>query len=419
MLPKITEVERFRVLVPFGPQVAMWNSLMNTGWELLEIVRVQTEDASVVGYGEALTSYPEFCTTDASIAQVVGALPLEHAANDSLGFSLQMALYDAAGRSIGVPIHQLLGRPLVRDRIPISWWNTKMPADLLAREATRAVEAGYLSHKIKARPWFDVHAQVSAISAVTPEEYRIDLDWNSLLGNSARALPVLRELDHHNKVGLFESPISRSDSLGHDRIHRSIDTCLVEHFDAGLFPVWMRDNSMDGFVVSPPGVTNVLTQADAALQMHKDVFLQMCGTGITTAFMAQLNSVLPAARLPAVTVMNTYSDDLLNGPLKITNGLLDLPSGAGLGVWINEDSLESMRVPDSFSILPPRQLLTVTVGDGPMRLYTTAHQLWADYTINATMPVQAPDSNLTVQDDDGSAEFDRMHKLASMHPVWV
>lgn len=62
--------------------------------------------------------------------------------------------------------------------------------------------------------------------------------------------------------------------------------------------------------------------------MHKDVFLQMCGTGITTAFMAQLNSVLPAARLPAVTVMNTYSDDLLNGPLKITHGQLDLPSGA-------------------------------------------------------------------------------------------
>lgn len=78
-----------------------------------------------------------------------------------------------------------------------------------------------------------------------------------------------------------------------------------------------------------------------------------------------------------------------------------------------------MRVPDGFSILPPRQLLTVTVGDGPMRLYTTTHRLWADYTINATMRVQAPDSNLTVQDDDGSAEFDRMHKLASMHPVWV
>lgn len=417
--PRVTQVERFRVRVPFAPAVAQWNSLNNAQWELLEIVRVRTEDSDIVGFGEALACYPEFCTTETASQSVLGSAPIDHAADDRLGLTLQMALYDAAAKSFGVPLHRLFGRPQVRDRTPLAWWTTKMPPELLAEEASRAVEAGYLAQKIKARPWFDVREQLDAIERVTPPEYRVDIDWNSMLLDAAHAIPVLQELAHRPQIGLFESPIRRSDSAGHLRLHNTVSTMLVEHFDPTLFPVWMRDDSMDGFVVSPPGVTSMLNRADAAAALHKDVFLQVCGTGITTAFTAALNAVLPSARLPAVTVMNTYSDDLIVEPLTISGGHIEVPGGPGLGIDVDEDALERYRVPDDFVVPVPRRLLTFDYGDGRRKDYVSAQQLWDDCTELTTMPVQPPGASLTVSDDDGSASFAHRHRRCTIRPEWA
>ncbi|GGM64407.1 hypothetical protein GCM10010489_40040 [Microbacterium saperdae] len=417
--PRITAVERFLVRVPFATAVARWNSLNNAQWELLEIVRVRTEDPEVVGFGEALSCYAEFCTTAEAIESVVGEFPLDHAADDRLGLSLQMALYDAAGQSFGVPVHRLFARPQLRDRTPLAWWNTKMPAELLAQEASRSVEAGYLAQKIKARPWFDVREQLAAVDSSTPPEFRVDIDWNSMLLDAAHAIPVLAEIAPLRKVGLFESPIRRDDVAGQRRIHDAVPTLLAEHFDPTLFPVWVRDDAVDAFVISPPGVTSMLKRADAADQLHKDVFLQVCGTGITTAFTAALNAVLPAARLPAVTVMNTYSDDLLHTPLRVSGGHVEVPEGVGLGVSVDEEALERYRVDDGFVVPTPRRLLTVDYGDGRARSFVSAKQLWDDFTELTTMPVQPPGSSLDIADDDGSAEFAALHARARRHPQWV
>jgi L-alanine-DL-glutamate epimerase-like enolase superfamily enzyme len=416
--PRITVVERFRVRVPFDGAVARWNSINNSQWELLEIVRVRTEDPAIVGYGEALSIYAEFCTTPSAMEAVTGRLPIEHAADDRLGLSLQMALYDAAAQSIGVPVHRLFGRPQVRDRTPLAWWNTKMPAELLGEEAARSVEAGYLAQKIKARPWFDVREQLAAIDRSTPPEYRVDIDWNSMLLDAAHALPVLMEIAEMPKIGLFESPVRRSDAAGHRRIHDAVPVLLAEHFDPALFPVWTRDDSIDAYVISPPGVTSMLNRAAAADLLHKDVFLQVCGTGITTAFTAALNAVLPAARLPAVTVMNTYADDLIVSPLRIEGGHVEVPTRPGLGVTVDEDALERYRVDDELVVPVPRRLLTVHYGDGRSRSFVNAEQLWDDFTELTTMPVQPPHATLTVIDDDGSAGFASLHERARRHPHW-
>jgi L-alanine-DL-glutamate epimerase-like enolase superfamily enzyme len=405
------------VRVPFDDAIARWNSINNSQWELLEIVRVRTEDPAVVGYGEALCAYPPFCTTPAAMEAVAGGFPIEHAADDRLGLSLQMALYDAAAQSIGVPLHRLFGRPQVRDRTPLAWWNTKMPAELLGQEAARSVEEGYLAQKIKARPWFDVREQLAAIDRSTPSEYRVDIDWNSMLVDAAHALPVLTEIAQMPKIGLFESPIRRSDAAGQRRIHDAVPVLLVEHFDPTLFPVWIRDDSVDAYVISPPGVTSMLNRASAADQLHKDVFLQVCGTGITTAFTAALNAVLPAARLPAVTVMNTYSDDLIVSPLHVAGGHVEVPTRPGLGVVVDEDALERYRVDDEFVVPVPRRLLTVDYGDGRSRSFVSAEQLWDEFTELTTMPVQPPHASLSLIEDDGSADFAASHERAKRHPA--
>ena len=64
-------------------------------------------------------------------------------------------------------------------------------------------------------------------------------------------------------------------------------------------------------------------------------FVQLVGTGITTAFAAHVAAALPAARWPAVTALNIYADDLLREPLEIRRGYVRVPEAPGLGIDID------------------------------------------------------------------------------------
>ena len=54
--------------------------------------------------------------------------------DDSLGAGIQMALFDAVGRTAGVPVHALLGHK-IHDTTPLSWWNIDTSAEDLAGDA--------------------------------------------------------------------------------------------------------------------------------------------------------------------------------------------------------------------------------------------------------------------------------------------
>ena len=46
-----------------------------------------------------------------------------------------MAVYDAVGKGLGVPLHRLCNLPKVRDWALLSWWNIDFPPEGLAEEA--------------------------------------------------------------------------------------------------------------------------------------------------------------------------------------------------------------------------------------------------------------------------------------------
>ena len=47
---------------------------------------------------------------------------------------------------------------------------------------------------------------------------------------------------------------------------------------------------------------------------------------------------------------NPFVEELLTKPLSITNGLLRLSDAPGLGIELNEDTIERHRIPDVFNI---------------------------------------------------------------------
>ncbi|MGW4470657.1 mandelate racemase/muconate lactonizing enzyme family protein [Nonomuraea sp. NPDC004354] len=415
---RVTAVERVTVHVPFRERSRPWNEILVAEFAVVEVVRVRTNATDLVGYGESLPHYTWARTTDETVARVVGRHPAEVMADDTLGAGLQMALYDVAGKALGVPVHALFGQPVVRRWCPLAWWSTKMPPEVLAEEAKDALAEGYLAHKLKARPWFDVHEQVAAISAVTPEHYELDLDWNGMLRTPGEAIEVLRRLDRQPRVRMYESPVLQSDVAAQRAVRARAGRPVVEHYNAALFPEWMRQDAIDGFVSCNAGVSGTIAQGLRAAAFNKDLFLQIVGPGLTTAWTLHLGAVLTHARWPAVTCLNVYADDLLTEPIEVRGGYGRLPEGPGLGVTFDEAALERWRVPDGFTPVLPRRLLSFHLGDGRVRHYAGIKQLFEECRYVGNLPVQPSGASLGVRDDDGSAAFDALYRRAQAAPVW-
>lgn len=416
MLPLVTDVERIVIQVPFRERVALWNSLLVNNFQVIEIVRVITEDPAVVGYGETMVHYTHASVTDESVSRVVGGTLSAHISDDTIGAGLQMALYDAIGKATGAPVYQLLGQQ-VRDWCPISWWNTKAPPEVLAAEAKDALAAGYLSHKIKARPWFDVYEQIDAIAEVTPIDYAIDIDWNAMLRDSARALPVLDRLRDQERIGLYEDPIPREDVIGQQVLRERAGRAIVTHVNDSLLPIQIRDNAVDGYVVDG-GVHRALRTGAVLAAFNKSFFLQHCGTGITTAMSLHVASVLTHAHWPAVNIMNTFAETLLSTPLEIKGGFARVPDGPGLGIQVDEAAIDRLRMAQPHVLELPRRINTLVLSGGRTRHYASLPQLWIDYERNGSIPVQSRGARLEVRDDDGSADFDDLHRRVLEFPVW-
>ena len=413
---RIKNVERIPLDAPFTPRCQEWNAREVWQWRISEVVRVTTDAPDLVGYGETILHYTWGRVSDEAIARVTGNNPADFLGDDTLGAGLQMALYDVVGKALGVPAYRLFNLPRVRDWCPISWWNIDFPPEALAEEAKEALAAGYTSFKTKARPWFDVYAQVEAMAKVTPPHFRLDLDWNDMLLNAGNAAPVLAELDKEPRVAIYESPIRQHDVEGQRLLRKKTTRPIALHFGNPPFPTAVRAEVCDGFVVAG-GVASILRQGALAGAFEKPFWLQMVGTGLTTALSLQLGAVLPFAQWPAVNCLNNYADDLLAEPLTIQGGYARVPDAPGLGIEIDEAALSRYRMEPPYEFPKPRLLMSVVWPGGRVVHYANMRpQLWDD-CFAGNVPVQERGVTMEVHPDDGSQEWADLYARATLAPV--
>ena len=413
--PLIRDVERIVLNVPFTPRCQEWNAREVWQWRIVEVLRVTTDTPNMIGYGETILHYTWKRVSDEAIAKVIGKNAADFLGDDSLGAGLQMAVYDLTAQALGVPVHRLFNLPRVREWCPISWWNIDMPPEAFAAEAQEALAKGYTSYKFKARPWFDIYAQVEAVSVVSPRHFHLDIDWNNMLLNAGNAAPVLQELDKQERVAIYESPIMHRDVEGHRILRSKTNRPIAIHFGDPPFPTIVRDEVCDGFVVGG-GVASILRQAALSAAFEKPFWLQMVGTGLTTALSAHLGSVLPFAQWPAVNCMNNYADDLLAKPLTIKGGFIQVPDDPGLGIVLNEDTLVKYKMEPPYEFPNPRMLLSVVWEGGRVMHYRSMRQLWDD-CLAGNQPVQERGVNMEVHSDDGSTEWSDLYDRALLNPI--
>jgi L-alanine-DL-glutamate epimerase-like enolase superfamily enzyme len=413
----ILEAERIHLNVPFAERIAFWHDLQVAELHGVEIIRLVADGGGLVGYGETLPLNTWGGVSDEALQRVRGRNPADLLGDDSLGAGLQMAVYDLVGKALEAPVDRLFNHAQVRDRCPIAWWNMDMPAEVMAAEAETAAAQGYLNHKLKARPWFDIYEQVEAIGAVTPPYYRLDLDWNDLLLNAGNAAPVLRALEAYERVAIFEGPLPQRDVEGYRELRRKVSRPLAIHLGNPAFSTTVRESMCDGFVVAG-GVASILEQGALCAAFEKPFWLQFIGTGLSHALAVHLGAVLPLAQWPAVTCLNSYADDLILDPPLIEGGYVQVPGGPGLGVTLDEAALARYRVDAPYEAPERRQIISVLwPGGRRVRFAGMWPQFWTAFTLG-NYPVQERGARLDVWPDDGSAEWTDLYDRLKLGSMW-
>jgi hypothetical protein len=238
-----------------------------------------------------------------------------------------------------------------------------------------------------------------------------------MLASQSNAAPVLTRLDQYERVSLYESPIMQRDIEGLRQLRSKITHPIALHFGDPPFRVTVRDEACDGFVVGG-GIASVLEQGAQCAAFDRPFFLQIVGTGITTALSLHLGAVLSMAQWPAVNCLNIYSDDLLAVPLTIQGGYARLPEGPGLGITLDEQALQRYKLQPPYQLPHQRQLILIEWSQGRQRYYANIHQCWTD-ALNGNMPIHEREARLLPIPDDGTPEWAELYERAEKGVVFT
>lgn len=338
-------------------------------WRFIELCRV-TLDSGHTGVGETMLYYTWGVPSDSDVQRVVGKSALEVMWDDTLGAGLQMALFDAVGKTAEVPVHALLGQK-VHNTTPLSWWNIDTSAADMASECQEASKLGYQSYKTKGRPWFDIFHQLETTTKDLPLDFKIDMDFNDTLLDARRGLRILRKLDQYPQVDIYETPIPQSDIEGNREIVRATRVNVAMHYGNPEPKTVVRSGCCDGFVAG--GGASELTSAGRFCdEVQMPFWLQLVGAGLTAAYSLHFGGALKQARWPAVNCHQLFENDLLTTPIKLQRGMADVPDRPGIGYEPDWDMVEKLKVNRPPSRPEPERLIETTWSDG-RRMYTASN----------------------------------------------
>ena len=403
---KVQSVEFIHFDVPFTQHTNQHMQYWLPHHRIFQICKIIL-DNGIVGWGETMPNYTVCKVPDGVEARVIGHKAAELMWQDNLGVGVQMALFDAVGKALNVPIYRLLGGAKVREWCPISWFAMDMPPEDWARQCQEAVAQGYMSCKLKARTWQDLHAGLQAIFAVVPKQFVLNLDFNATLWNSAQAVQFLKTLEQYKQVAIIESPIPQGDVAGNAYIRKRINRPVAMHFGTPPIETALAEDVTDGFVLNA-GASELLRQAHVVQAANRPFWLQLVGAGLTTAWSAHFGAVLPGATWAADTDMHQWESQLITPKIEVHGGYYRVPEGPGLGVAIDQDALERYRVEYTF-LEPPTHIYRYIRANGEATYYGCGKQELQHIYPQSAQPICEAGSALEVVPDDGSEQFAELY----------
>jgi D-galactarolactone cycloisomerase len=380
---KITDLQVHVLRSPLAEPFAF-----SQGWvhhRSATLVEVQT-DTGLVGWGEAFAQGLEPPQVAAAAIEhalrplVLGADPLDievlwhrmyhqtrdHGRKGSVIAALSavdIALWDLAGKHHGLPVHKLLGGAF-RTRVQpyaTGFYRIKGQGerDRLVQEAHAHREAGFRLMKVKLGYGVDDDIQViQAIArAVQGSDVMLMVDTNHAYGR-AEALRLGWVLDEIG-VRWYEEPVVPEDIDGYVELRARLRTPIAggenEHTLYGFRELLGRHavDIAQPDVGSCGGLTAARHIAVLAQAHGIEVNPHVWGSAVAQAASLQLIAALPVthhslyARPPVLEYdrsSHPFRRDLVTAPLELVDGMVEVPTGPGLGIEIRRETIERYRV---------------------------------------------------------------------------
>jgi muconate cycloisomerase len=379
---KIAKLQVYLVALPTRRE-HNWASKMNSPIGHHVILELTTDDG-VTGWGEApagatwggsqMRYYGETPETvrhvilDYLAAAVEGCDPLEiavvHQRMDSVikghpyaKAAVDMACYDAAGRTLGVSASSLLGGR-VRSGVEVAHSLGIMSLDRCFAEAEEAVAEG--ARTIKCKTGLDPERDVTIVRELRRllgDDIKIRVDGNEAYTSVHEAIAVTLRQEEYGLL-LCEQPVAGA--LGLSRVAARISSPVMADESAWTVEDIIELDELDAaacfscYVTKPGGLYRAREQAELAQRfgMYCDIGGSI-ETGIGNAANLQLGTSLAIATLPSVCPVSQpegsdgpkvagvyYLDDLIVQPFEFRDGVVMVPKGPGLGIEVDRRKLE-------------------------------------------------------------------------------
>ena len=344
----------------------------------LLFVKLET-DAGLDAWGEAYALSGREC----AIERIVGALaerligqeapsPRSFRADAVLGFAdkrtgidfycalsaLELALWDLAGKSLGAPVHRLLGGAL-RDRIPLyanSWTARLSSIEMVVERAAKMQQAGFDVVKIypmQLSGLDQAEACVREVRKALGPRAGIMIDLNAL-DDPHLALAAARRFEPYYPFWL-EEPVTSDDldTLAYIRSRVGMRVVSGERHGGKLrFREMLEKRAADVLNPDIAGCGGILELLEvAAMAEAFSVAVSPHNYNSTTVAMAAM--LHASALMPNLLTAELYPDHLAFGEkfaetgFEIVDGEASLPQSPGLGVAIREDALAALALSTS------------------------------------------------------------------------
>ncbi|MGZ8202729.1 MAG: mandelate racemase/muconate lactonizing enzyme family protein [Burkholderiales bacterium] len=357
---KIRRIEPITVDIPLTKPVRMAFEEIHSTANLL--VRLETTEG-VVGWGDAPAA-PTMTgeTVEGMMAAVRHLAPhIEGASMEGVGAlmsriepylfgnyaaksAIEMALHDALGRTLGRPVHDLLGTKR-RSRVPLLRSVASANTAHDVEEAQRKKAEGYVTFKVKvgvANPREDAQRTLKVCEAVGGDGVLVCSDANQGW-TVPQAIEYVRAVDG-SALAFLEQPVAGEDIEGMAEVAHASQLKLC--CDEGVHSMAdLRRHHAAGAAhganlkaIKLGGLKRVYDAAVLCdeLGMKVNLACKMAGCGITCAAVMHIAASIPNIDWGMSLTYQYLADDVLAEPLRLASGYVEVPSGPGLGIQVDE-----------------------------------------------------------------------------------
>jgi len=276
--------------------------------------------------------------------------------------ALEFAAYDLAGKQCGLPVHRLLGGAL-RRKIAVTHSIGLIGFEEAEREAAQALREGIRTIKIKigVEPDRDVEMVRRVRDTVGPGA-ALCVDANQGYRTVGEAVRTFRRMERSDLI-YFEQPVEGIERLA--EVARAIDAPVMADESAwNAHDVIQIAEKRAAQIVSiyttkPGGLYRAMEVA--AVARAAGIICNVNGsveTGVGNLANLQLAAAAAPVVLSCVVPVSTpaeaqspgnvagiyYNDDLIAEPMRFVDGAIDLPSGPGMGIPVDEAKIRQYTV---------------------------------------------------------------------------